>query len=74
MGQTLTGKQRQAYDRAIDELSQGKFGQNDHVLKGQGGKRSRDIAGSGKGRGSDRIVYEVNPDGTVTIHDIGDYH
>jgi hypothetical protein len=69
-----TGRQRRAYDRAVNELSEGVPGQNDHALRGQGGMRARDVAGSGKGRGMDRIIYKVNNDGSITIVNIGDYH
>jgi hypothetical protein len=70
----LTGRQQGGYQRAIDELAHDIPGQHDHALKGTGGLRSRDLPGSGKGRGAMRIVYRRNPDGSVTIVEIADTH
>jgi RHS repeat-associated protein len=70
----LVGRQKESYERTILELAAGIPGQKDHPLKNMDGLRSRDLAGSGKGRGSLRILYKIMDDGKVVIHDILDTH
>ncbi len=45
------------------------------ALKGElAGKSAIDLKGPGKGRCAKRIIYSENPDGSVSVHDIVDYH
>jgi len=68
----LSPEAKKGYDKAIDGLKNGDTkGLNDHPLSGnRSGERAVDIKGTGKGRGGGRIIYERNPDGSITVKDI----
>ncbi len=71
----LTTKQKQAYQALLDLLAQGRAGKNQHPLGGnRAGQFAADLVCTGKGRGSDRVIFTIK-DGLVEIIAVGeDYH
>lgn len=65
----LSPEAKKGYDKAIEGLKKGDLtGLNDHPLGGnRSGQRAVDIAGTGRGRGAGRIIYEHGKNGEINI-------
>jgi len=70
----LKGQAKAGYEKIKNLLARGEAGGNQHALTGDlAGKYAIDLPGGGAGRGAQRVIYSID-EGSVTIHDIIDYH